>query len=112
MADIDRMPTSAQLWFDRLMRPRSRRRYTRLPNIAATVFNAAAMSSQSHRRLMRDKVDLGFRPDVSGVGMLQRKRFNEVIQIGLNHARGVMSAPDCPAAQVSRYAPPHPRRWT
>jgi len=78
MADIDRMPTSAQLWFDRLMRPRSRRRYTRLPNIAATVFNAAAMSSQSHRRLMRDKVDLGFRPDVSGVGMLQWKRFNEV----------------------------------
>ena len=34
------------------------------------------------------------------------------VQIGLDHARGVMSAPDCPAAQVSRYAPPHPRRWT
>jgi NTE family protein len=112
MADIDRMPTSAQLWCDRLMRPRSRRRYTRLPNIAATVFNVAAMSSQSHQRLMRDKVDLGFRPDVSGVGMLQWKRFNEVIQIGLDHARGIMSAPDCPAAQASWCAPPRSRRWS
>jgi NTE family protein len=109
--DIEEMPTTGQVLFDRLFRPRSRRRYKRLPNIAATVFNVAAMSSQSHQRRMRDAVDLGFTPDVSRVGMLDWRRFREVVQIGLDHAQAVLSAPDCPAFSPSWHAPPQSRRW-
>jgi NTE family protein len=109
--DIEEMPTTGQVLFDRVFRPRSRRRYKRLPNIAATVFNVAAMSSQSHQRRMRDAVDLGFTPDVSRVGMLDWRRFREVVQIGLDHAQAVLSAPDCPAFSPSWHAPPQSRRW-
>ncbi len=109
--ELEQMPTSGQILFDRLFRPRSRRRYQGLPYIAATVFNVAGMSSQSHQRRMRDAVDLGFAPDVSGVGMLEWRRFGEVVQIGLEHARSVLSATDCPVHAASWHVPPQSRRW-
>jgi len=109
--ELDQMPTSGQILFDRLFRPKSRRRYKQLPNIAATVFNVAAMSSQSHQRRMRDAVDLSFTPDVSRVGMLDWRRFREVVQIGLDHAQSVLSAPDCPVQAPTWHAPPQSRRW-
>jgi NTE family protein len=109
--ELKQMPTSGQILFDRLFRPRSRRRYQRLPNIAATVFNVAGMSSQSHQRRMRDAVDLGFAPDVSRVGMLEWRRFGEVVQIGLEHAQSVLSATDCPVHAPSWHVPPQSRRW-
>jgi NTE family protein len=109
--ELDQMPTSGQILFDRLFRPKSRRRYKQLPNIAATVFNVAAMSSQSHQRRMRDAVDLSFTPDVSRVGMLDWRRFREVVQIGLDHAQSVLSAPDCPVHAPTWHAPPQSRRW-
>jgi NTE family protein len=109
--ELEQMPTTGQMLFDRLFRPRSRRRYGRLPNIAATVFNVAAMSSQSHQRRMRDAVDLGFAPDISRVGMLEWRRFDEVVQIGLEHAQSVLSATDCPVHAPSWHVPPQSRRW-
>jgi NTE family protein len=109
--ELEQIPTSGQMLFDRLFRPRSRRRYGRLPNFAATVFNVAAMSSQSHQRRMRDAVDLGFTPDVSRVGMLEWRRFGEVVQIGLEHAQSVLSATDCPVHAPSWHVPPQSRRW-
>ena len=84
---LEAMPSSIELFVDRFFRPRSRRKYKGLPNLAAIVFNVAAMSSQSHEKRMRKELDLGFTPDVSRVGMLEWGSFHKVVNIGLEHAR-------------------------
>lgn len=81
------MPSSLELFIDRFLRPRSRRRYKGLPNLAAIVFNVAAMSSQSHEKRMRAELDLGFTPDVSRIGMLEWGAFKKAVAIGLQHGR-------------------------
>ena len=85
------MPSSMELFIDRFLRPRSRRKYKGLPNLAAIVFNVAAMSSQSHEIRMRAELDLGFTPDVSRIGMLEWGAFKKVVEIGFQHAREKLS---------------------
>lgn len=84
---LKEMPSSIELFVDRFLRPRSRRKYKGLPNLAAIVFNVAAMSSQSHEKRMRADLDLGFTPDVSRIGMLEWGAFNKAVAVGLKHAR-------------------------
>ena len=84
---LQRMPSSFEMFVDRFFRPRRQRKYKGLPNLAAIVFNVAAMSSQSHEKRMREQVDLGFTPDVSRIGMLEWSAFDKVVEIGLQHAR-------------------------
>lgn len=88
--ELQRMPTSAGFLFDRFLRKRRHRRYERVPGIGTMVVGMASMSSKQHQRQMRESVDLGFRPDVSGVGMLDWGRLREVVQLGLVHAREVL----------------------
>lgn len=81
------MPSSLELFIDRFLRPRARRKYRGLPNLAAIVFNVAAMSSQSHEKRMRFELDLSFTPDVSRIGMLEWRAFQAAVETGLQHAR-------------------------
>lgn len=92
------MPSSLQIFVDRFLRPRKRRKFKGLPNLAAIVFNVAAMSSQSHQLRMRSELDLGFSPDVSRIGMLDWSAFERVVEIGLQHAREKLSE-DLPVFQ-------------
>ena len=80
-------PSSWALFFDRVLRPRSRRRYKGFPSLDAIVFNIAVMASTSHQRNMRQQVDLGFQPDLSRVGLLDWKAFRRVVDLGLQHGR-------------------------
>lgn len=85
--ELEEMPSAFALFVDKFLRLPSRRKYKGLPNLAAIVFNVAAMSSQSHENRMRELVDLGFSPDVSRIGMLDWSSFHDVVQIGKQHAR-------------------------
>lgn len=99
-----RAPSSWALWVDRYLRPRAKRRYAQFPGLGAIVVNVALMASTSHQKSMRELVDLGFQPDVSGVGLLDWAAFERVVALGYRHAQerlavlkaasvGVRSAP-------------------
>jgi NTE family protein len=87
--DIDRVPTTWRLLVDRL-RPRAQRRYC-LPGLPETLLTASFVSSMAKQKAMRERTDLLFRPDIRGVGMLDWKKYEEVVAAGHRHAKGVLA---------------------
>jgi NTE family protein len=96
-------PSAWALFVGRYLPPRAKRRYADLPSLGAIVVNVAMMASNSHQKRMRERVDLGLQPDVSGVGLLDWTAFERVVAIGHAHARERLEAapeltrPDRPA---------------
>ena len=72
---------------DRYFRHKSARVYGDVPSLLTAVMNVALLPSVAHDRKMREMVDLQFVPEVDNVGLLEWKRVDEVVQIGLKHAR-------------------------
>ncbi len=89
---LERMPTPWQLFVDRFLRPRRKRRYKGIPGLATIVFNASAMASTTHEKRMRDAADLAFTPDVAKFGMLQWSAFDLIVAVGLEHGRQRLEA--------------------
>ena len=87
-----RTPSSWALWVDRYLRPRAKRRYAQFPGLGAIVVNVALMASTSHQKSMRELVDIGFQPDVSGVGLLDWAAFKRVVDVGYRHAMERLAA--------------------
>jgi NTE family protein len=87
---FDEMPSSWALLRDRL-RPRSARRY-RLPSLASYLVNVTIMYSVSRQQEARAATDLYFNPPLYKVGLLQWKRFDEVLRQGERHANEVLDA--------------------
>lgn len=88
--DFEEMPGTLALLGDR-RRPRKARRY-RLPGLLSVMFQATVLASTQRQRAAADLADLCFRLDTGRVGMLEWKRFDEIVQIGYQQARAVLSA--------------------
>jgi NTE family protein len=87
--EIDRVPGTFALLRDKL-RPRAKQRY-RLPSVAETLFTASFISSVSKQRGMRKFADLLFQPSIPGGGMLDWRRYHEIVAAGYNHAKEVLA---------------------
>ena len=86
--EIDEVPSGWALLLDRL-RPRPRRRY-RLPSLSVLLINSTILYSLSRQRQARALTDLYFNPPLDRVGMLDWKRFDQVVQQGYEHALQVL----------------------
>jgi NTE family protein len=86
---IDRVPSPFTLLLDKL-RPHSKRRF-HLPSMPETLLASSFITSISKQKATRKFVDLLFRPRVSRVGLLDWKRYDDVVAIGYNHAKEVLA---------------------
>jgi NTE family protein len=89
MFDIDRVPGTFALLRDKL-RPLSKQRY-RLPSMPETLLTSSFITSTSKQKAMRKFVDLLFQPRIPRVGLLDWKRYDDVVAAGYNHARKVLA---------------------
>ncbi len=87
--DNEEVPGSLTLLRDRL-RPRAKRRY-RLPDLSALLMNVTVLYSTSRQRQVRQLIDLYFNPPLQRIGMLQWQRFDELVQLGYEHACDVLA---------------------
>jgi NTE family protein len=87
--EIDRVPGTFALLRDRL-RARSKRRY-HLPSVPETLLASSFITSISKQKTVRKFADLLFQPRVAGVGLLDWKRYDDVVAIGYHHAREVLA---------------------
>jgi NTE family protein len=86
--DIERVPGTLALLRDKL-RPRSKQRY-RLPTVPETLLDSSFISSISKQKAMRKFADILFQPRISRVGMLEWKRYNDIVAAGYNHAKDIL----------------------
>jgi len=86
--EIDEVPSGWALFIDRL-RPRASRRY-RLPSLPALLINSTVLYSMSRQKAARAATDLYFNPRLERVGMLDWKRFDQVVHQGYEHALQVL----------------------
>jgi NTE family protein len=102
--ELTEMPSGWSLLLDRL-RPRKRRRY-RLPSLPVLLINSTVLYSLSRQREGRALTDLYFNPPLERVGMLDWKRFDQVVKHGYEHALQVLgSQAPTPASEAT-----HPSR--
>jgi NTE family protein len=81
--EVDRVPGAGRYLLDRL-RPRSKWRY-RIPTLPETLLAATVIGSQAKQRMMRTRVDLHLTPDVTGVGLLDWRKCDAIIEAGYAH---------------------------
>jgi len=86
--ELDEMPSGWAMLLDRL-RPRKSRRY-RLPSLPVLLINSTILYSLSRQKQARALTDLYFNPPLSRVGMLDWKRFDQVLRQGYEHALQVL----------------------
>ena len=101
------VPGAWSLLRDRL-RPRAARRW-RLPSLAAYLMNVTVLFSTSRQRASRRLTDVYLNPPLARVGMLEWKRFDEIVEQGYRHACEVLdstaAAPaEAPIAAVTAVA--------
>jgi NTE family protein len=87
--EIDRVPGTFTLLRDRL-RPRAQQRF-RLPSVPETLLASSFITSIPKQKTARQFADLLFQPLVAGVGLLDWKRYDDVVAIGYHHAREVLA---------------------
>jgi NTE family protein len=93
--EFDKVPGTWALLRDRL-RPRRLRRY-KLPTLAAYLMNVTILYSMSRAHRAQAMSDLYFNPPLDRVGLLEWKRYDDIVQQGYAHAVEVLAA-----QQVSR----------
>ena len=86
--DSAEIPGSWALLRDRL-RPRALRRY-RIPTLAAYLMSVTLLYSTSRQRQARQLTDVYLNPPLESVGLLQWKRFDEIVGLGYSHACEVL----------------------
>ncbi|GAB4033393.1 patatin-like phospholipase family protein [Spirosoma gilvum] len=89
---IDAIPSSTELLRDRL-RPKKQRKY-RLPSLLSIMFNATLLSSLARRNETKQHLDLYFNPDVTQFGLLQWTSFDNVVEMGYEHAINLLRLMD------------------
>jgi NTE family protein len=90
--DLEWVPNAGALLADRL-RPKARRRYT-LPTIPELLINASFLQSLGRQREMRGRADICFRPKLRRVGLLDWKKYPDVVQDGYESAMRQIEALD------------------
>jgi NTE family protein len=90
--EIDEVPGTWALLRDRL-RPRKQRRY-HLPSMVSYLLNVTILYSMSRQRHAKALTDLYFNPPLDRVGLLEWKRFDQIVEQGYAHALDVLNARD------------------
>jgi NTE family protein len=85
---FERMPNVWKLLMDRF-RPRGARRYE-VPTLITTLMAANTLNSQQKMSQVVGDVDLLFRPDVQGFGLLEWKSYDLLVERGYEEARAVL----------------------
>jgi NTE family protein len=88
--ELQEMPSNWALLRDRL-RARGKRRYRRLPSLATYLMNVTILYSTSRQNQASKDVDLYFNPPLDRVGMLAWKRFDQIVQLGVDHGDEVLA---------------------
>jgi NTE family protein len=88
--EFDTIPGTWALLRDRL-RPRRLRRY-KLPSLAAYLMNVTILYSMSRAHRGQATCDIYFNPPLDRVGLLEWKRFDDIVQQGYAHAVDVLKA--------------------
>jgi NTE family protein len=101
---LESVPGAGALLLDRL-RPRARRRY-RLPSLMAYLMNVTILYSSSRQRAAKALTDVYFNPPLDRVGMLQWKKFDQIVQQGYEHGCEGLAA--LPADTMARLRPQPP----
>jgi NTE family protein len=83
------VPGTWALLRDRL-RPRAKRRY-KLPTMVSYLLNVTILYSMSRQRHAQALTDLYFNPPLDRVGLLEWKRFDQIVEQGYAHAVEVLS---------------------
>jgi NTE family protein len=89
MFDIDRVPGTFALLRDKL-RPLAKQRY-RLPSVPETLLASSFITSISKQKAARKFVDLLFQPRIPRVGLLDWKRYDDIVAAGYTHASKVLA---------------------
>jgi NTE family protein len=92
--DFDEVPGTWALLRDRL-RPRAQQRY-KLPSLPAYLLNVTILYSMSRQRHAQLQTDLYFNPPMDRVGLLEWKRFDQIVAQGYAHAVEVLKAREAP----------------
>lgn len=87
--ELEEVPGGWALLRDQL-RPARQRRY-RLPGLPTYLMTVMMLSAIARGRRVRGGVDLLFNPPLEGVGLLQWKRFDRIVQQGYEHASAVLA---------------------
>ena len=98
--ELDEMPSGWSMLLDRL-RPRKSRRF-RLPSLPVLLINSTILYSLSRQKQARALTDLYFNPPLDRVGMLDWKRFEQVVRQGYEHALAVLGERVPPAPAPAR----------
>jgi len=89
--EIGEVPGTWALLRDRL-RPRKQRHY-HLPSMVSYLLNVTILYSMSRQRHAQTQTDLYFNPPLDRVGLLEWKRFDQIVQQGYEHAIEVLNKP-------------------
>jgi len=87
--EIDRVPGTIAHLRD-MLRPRKQRRY-RLPSVPETMTTSSFISSLSKQKTMRKFADLLFQPNIERVGLLEWKRYHDIVAAGYDHATQLLA---------------------
>jgi NTE family protein len=88
--EIDRVPGTFAHLRDKL-RPRKKQRF-RLPTVPETLLTSSFISSVSKQKTMRKFADLLFQPRIERVGLLEWRRFDDIVAAGYDHAKTLLAA--------------------
>jgi NTE family protein len=97
--DFDEVPGTLELLRDRF-RPRKRRRY-RLPGLGVIMLGTTVLYSESRRAQARESTDLYINPDLAGVGLMDWKGFDRVLELGYQHTKELLAA--MPESELAAY---------
>ena len=74
---METVPGPGAIFLDSL-RSRKKKRY-KLPSLPDTLLTASFITSMARQKQMREHVDILFKPDIRGVGMLDWKKFETIV---------------------------------
>jgi NTE family protein len=86
--DFDEVPGPWAQFRDRL---RGRRRRYRLPTLGSVLMETTILYSSSRRQQAKEFADVYLHPDLGRIGLLDWKAFEQIVDIGYQHGREVLS---------------------
>jgi NTE family protein len=98
--DFDWVPGTAAMLADRL-RPRRRRRYD-LPSLPEMLLDATFLHSVGRQKEMRERADLCIRPALDRIGLLDWKKYDQVVRSGYESAKEQLAAADPAVVEACR----------
>lgn len=86
--EVDELPSNRQLLLDRLRLHQARRFH--VPGLTSILVNSMMLASQARQRDARMRTDICFTPAMNGIGMLDWRKFDRIVDLGYRHASEVL----------------------